>query len=66
MAWTAYNTEHVHMNPLTYYEQTGNLDGANKLIGMYPNYSWLPFCVLVNWDYDELLALDRHTIYFFF
>lgn len=37
-------------------EQTGNLDGANKLIGMYPNYSWMPFCVLVNWDYDELLA----------
>lgn len=37
-------------------EQTGNLDGADKLIGMYPNYSWLPFCVLVNWDYDELLA----------
>lgn len=37
-------------------EQTGNLDGANKLVGMYPNYSWLPFCVLVNWDYDELLA----------
>ena len=37
-------------------EQTGNFDGANKLIGMYPNYSWMPFCVLVNWDYDELLA----------
>ena len=37
-------------------EQTGNLDGANKLIGMYPNYSWMPFCTLVNWDYDELLA----------
>lgn len=37
-------------------EQTGNIDGADKLIGMYPNYSWLPFCVLVNWDYDELLA----------
>lgn len=37
-------------------EQTGNIDGGDKLIAMYPNYSWLPFCVLVNWNYDELLS----------
>jgi len=37
-------------------EQTGNLDGGNKLIAMYPNYSWLPFCVFVNWNHDELAA----------
>lgn len=22
--------------------------------GLFPNYSWLPFCVLVNWDYEDL------------
>lgn len=37
-------------------EQTGNLDGGNKLVAMYPNYSHLPFCVLVNWNHDELKA----------
>lgn len=37
-------------------EQSGNLDGGNKLIGMYPNYSWLPFCCLVNWNYSETKA----------
>ena len=37
-------------------EQTGNLDGGNKLVAMFPNYSWLPFCVLVNWNHDELVA----------
>lgn len=35
-------------------EQTGNLDGGEKLIAMYPNYSWLPFAVFVNWNHDEL------------
>lgn len=36
-------------------EQTGNIDGGNKLIAMYPNYSaLLPFCTLVNWNHDEL------------
>ena len=34
-------------------EQSGNLDGGNKLIGMYPNYAWLLFCCLVNWNYSE-------------
>lgn len=42
-------------------EQTGNLDNnpdptKGELIGMYPNYSHMPFAVLVNWDYDELKA----------
>ena len=27
--------------------------------GMFPNYSWLPFCVFVNWDYENLLILFR-------
>lgn len=49
-------------------EQTGNLDNnpdptKGALIGMYPNYSWMPFCVLVNWNYDELLtAHPNNTI----
>lgn len=38
-------------------EQTGNLDGGNKLVAMYPNYSWLPFCVFVNWNHDELVGV---------
>lgn len=37
-------------------EQTGNINGDEDLIGMYPNYSWLPFCCFVNWNYDELVA----------
>lgn len=24
--------------------------------GLFPNYSWLPFCVFVNWDYENLPA----------
>ena len=36
-------------------EQTGNVDGGSHVIGMYPNYSWLPFCVFVNWNYDEIV-----------
>lgn len=35
-------------------EQTGNINGDEDLIAMYPNFSWLPFCCFVNWNYDEL------------
>lgn len=34
-------------------EQSGNLTGAADLIGMYPNYSWLPFSIIVNWNHSE-------------
>lgn len=34
-------------------EQSGNLDGGSNLIGMYPNYAWLPFSCLINWNYSE-------------
>jgi hypothetical protein len=27
--------------------------------GHFPNYSWLPFCVFVNWDYDNLPASNE-------
>ena len=27
--------------------------------GLFPNYSWLPFCVFVNWDYDNLPASNE-------
>lgn len=36
-------------------EQSGNVDGGAKLIGMYPNYSWLPFSCMVNTNYSETL-----------
>lgn len=38
-------------------EQTGNMTGSpGHMIGMYPNYSWLPFSCLVNWNHSELVA----------
>lgn len=37
----------IHYEPSQSLESTG----AGKP-GLYPNYQWLPFCVLVNWDYD--------------
>lgn len=40
-------------------EQSVNLDGASKLAGFYPNYSWLPFCCLVSYYQDELPATNR-------
>lgn len=30
--------------------------------GFFPNYSWLPFCVFVNWDYEDLPA-SNETVY---
>lgn len=27
--------------------------------GLYPNFAWLPFCVFVNWDYDNLPASNE-------
>lgn len=29
--------------------------------GSFPNYSWLPFCVFVNWDYDNLPASNEEA-----
>jgi len=31
--------------------------------GLFPNYSWLPFCVLVNYDYDGLPSGSDRTLY---
>lgn len=46
-------------------EQSGNLDGGNKLIGMFPNFSWLPFCCLINWNYSETkVAHPTNTIHY--
>lgn len=33
-----------------HYEMTNDID-SNGNVGLYPNYHWLPFCILVNWDY---------------
>ena len=49
-----------HKNRKLWLEQTGNLNGASDLIGMYPNFSWLPFCTLVNWNYDEINSSSVH------
>lgn len=49
-----------HNNRKMWLEQTGNLNGNSDLIGMYPNYSFLPFCTLINWNYDELSSHVTH------
>lgn len=43
-----------HNNRKLWLEQTGNINGQNDLIAMYPNYSWLPFCVLVDWNHEVI------------
>lgn len=47
-----------HKNKKLWLEQTGNINGDSDLIGMVPNYSWLPFCTLVNWNWDEIVTDD--------
>ncbi len=39
-----------------HYEPTINIDGQDST-GLYPNYHWLPFCTLVNWDYEKVVAV---------
>ena len=42
-----------------WFEQTGNMNGSpGEMIGMFPNFSWLPFACLVNWNHSELV--DAH------
>lgn len=43
-----------HKNKKIWLEQTGNFNGDSDLIAMYPNYTWLPFCVLVNWNWEDI------------
>lgn len=41
-------------------EQSGNMTGTpGNMIGMYPNYSWLPFSAVINWNHDEITASPR-------
>jgi hypothetical protein len=41
-------------------EQAVNMNGSTgEMIGMMPNYGWLPFCCLVNWNHSELSATNR-------
>lgn len=36
-----------------HYEPCTDLEGdGNDRPGLFPNYQWLPFAILVNWDYD--------------
>lgn len=43
-----------HNNRKIWLEQTGNINGNSDLIGMYPNYSWLPFATLVDWNHADI------------
>jgi len=43
-----------HNNRKLWLEQTGNINGDSDLIAMYPNYSFLPFCTLVNYNHDDI------------
>lgn len=49
-----------HNNRKLWLEQTGNINGDSDLIAMYPNYSWLPFCTLVNWQHEDLVNDPTH------
>lgn len=43
-------------------EQTGNMTGSpGATVGMFPNFSWLPWCALVNWNHSELVASHGAT-----
>ncbi len=67
------NIPDVHMNIQWKIGQAGrklHLEHATNLVpdttkpgsnfsGLFPNYSWLPFCVLVNYDYDNLPSGDE-------
>lgn len=47
-----------------WFEQTGNMTGVpGNMIGMFPNFSWLPFCAIVNWNHSEVeTAYPSNTI----
>lgn len=49
-----------HKNRKLWLEQTGNFNGDSDLIAMYPNFSWLPFATLVNWNHGEIADSTVH------
>lgn len=68
------NIPDVHMNISWKLGRKLHLEHATNLVkddnkptenhpGLFPNYSWLPFCVLVNYDYDNLPAGPDRTLY---
>lgn len=38
-------------------EISNDLHNGNQ--GMFPNYSWLPFCVFVSWDWESIPSAQR-------
>lgn len=38
-------------------EKTEDLHSGNE--GMFPNYAWLPFCVFVSWDWEQIPQNER-------
>jgi hypothetical protein len=60
----------VHLNISWKLKRKLHLEHATNLVkddtkpsvnhpGLFPNYSWLPFCAFVNWDYDNLPASNE-------
>lgn len=49
-----------HKNKKVWLEQTGNINGEADLIAMYPNYTWLPFATLVNYNYADIPNSEVH------
>ncbi len=40
-----------------HFEKSVDLHGGNE--GLFPNYTWLPFCVFVAWDWSDIPADNR-------
>lgn len=45
------------MNRKLHLEKSNDLHDGNP--GLFPNYTWLPFCVLYNRDYEDILPENR-------
>lgn len=50
-----------HKDRKIWLEQTGNLNGDSDCIGMYPNYAFLPFCTLVNYNHASIPNSTVHN-----
>ena len=50
-----------HNNRKIWLEQTGNINGDSDCIAMYPNYTWLPFCTLVNYNHADIPNSSVHS-----
>lgn len=57
-----YTTVSWRMNKKLHLQPSSKLHSGQT--GLYPNFgTWLPFCVLVNWDYDNLPVGTTRELY---